>query len=280
MLSVATVSSTSVLQSSVCVFARRMKAVHNNMSSAEPSVRINLYIFSLPARSLFGVAGVLSWRGEALFCSCYLPLGEAGGASVFVSCIYEAGPGCAPVAVYKIVEKLQMEDILRLALYAPKEPVISLQLRQVTSQDMFNSSLTCSLVSWSECIQLPKAARWLLALLLRAPRMYSSEQAAAYLATVCHTPLGGGKQEIPEKTRQPVASSGTIPTCENTGLTRQGIKPGWPWWEASMLTGHPAELFTKEKADAKHVYTEVEFPIGSQVINHAMDYSERIAGWK
>ncbi|KAJ8874980.1 hypothetical protein PR048_022870 [Dryococelus australis] len=31
---------------------------------------------------------------------------------------------------------------------------------------------------------------------------------------------GRGKQEIPEKTRRPAASSGTIPACENPGVTR------------------------------------------------------------
>ncbi|KAJ8894729.1 hypothetical protein PR048_000036 [Dryococelus australis] len=34
---------------------------------------------------------------------------------------------------------------------------------------------------------------------------------------------GQGKREIPEKTRSPTASSGTIPTFENPGLTRPGI---------------------------------------------------------
>ncbi|KAJ8866480.1 hypothetical protein PR048_032323 [Dryococelus australis] len=36
---------------------------------------------------------------------------------------------------------------------------------------------------------------------------------------------GWGKREIPEKTRRPTASSGTIPTCENS-VTRSGIEPG------------------------------------------------------
>ncbi|KAJ8877521.1 hypothetical protein PR048_021976 [Dryococelus australis] len=45
---------------------------------------------------------------------------------------------------------------------------------------------------------------------------------------------GRGKLEIPEKTRRPTASSGTIPTCENP-VTRSGIEPGSPWWEASVL---------------------------------------------
>ncbi|KAJ8894764.1 hypothetical protein PR048_000071 [Dryococelus australis] len=39
---------------------------------------------------------------------------------------------------------------------------------------------------------------------------------------------GQGKQEIPEKTRQPLASSGAIPTCENSGTTAPGIEAGLP----------------------------------------------------
>ncbi|KAJ8880459.1 hypothetical protein PR048_016929 [Dryococelus australis] len=46
---------------------------------------------------------------------------------------------------------------------------------------------------------------------------------------------GRRKREIPEKTRRPTASTGTIPTCENP-VTRSGIEPGSPWWEASRLT--------------------------------------------
>ncbi|KAJ8889542.1 hypothetical protein PR048_009041 [Dryococelus australis] len=38
---------------------------------------------------------------------------------------------------------------------------------------------------------------------------------------------GRGKQEIPEKTRRPMASSGENP------VTRPGIEPGSPWWEAN-----------------------------------------------
>ncbi|KAJ8897119.1 hypothetical protein PR048_002465 [Dryococelus australis] len=47
---------------------------------------------------------------------------------------------------------------------------------------------------------------------------------------------GAGKREIPEKTRRPTASSGTIPTCKNP-VTRPGIEPGSPWWETSVLIG-------------------------------------------
>ncbi|KAJ8886241.1 hypothetical protein PR048_012450 [Dryococelus australis] len=42
-----------------------------------------------------------------------------------------------------------------------------------------------------------------------------------------------GKWEILLKTHRPVASSGTILTCENPRVTRLGIEPGSPWWEAS-----------------------------------------------
>ncbi|KAJ8880821.1 hypothetical protein PR048_017292 [Dryococelus australis] len=41
------------------------------------------------------------------------------------------------------------------------------------------------------------------------------------------------KRKITEKTRRLAASSGTIPTCENAGVTRPGIEP---CWEASRLT--------------------------------------------
>ncbi|KAJ8885687.1 hypothetical protein PR048_011885 [Dryococelus australis] len=49
---------------------------------------------------------------------------------------------------------------------------------------------------------------------------------------------GWGKREIPEKTRRTPASYGTIPTCENPGVTRPEIKPGCPWWEPSSLIAH------------------------------------------
>ncbi|KAJ8873896.1 hypothetical protein PR048_024732 [Dryococelus australis] len=44
---------------------------------------------------------------------------------------------------------------------------------------------------------------------------------------------GRGKREIPEKTRRPVASSGTISTCEDTGATPLGFEPDTPRWEAT-----------------------------------------------
>ncbi|KAJ8873757.1 hypothetical protein PR048_024591 [Dryococelus australis] len=51
-----------------------------------------------------------------------------------------------------------------------------------------------------------------------------------------------GKRDISEKTRRPAASSGTIPTCDNPGVTPLGIEPGSLWWEASSLTTTPPRL--------------------------------------
>ncbi|KAJ8895710.1 hypothetical protein PR048_001047 [Dryococelus australis] len=44
--------------------------------------------------------------------------------------------------------------------------------------------------------------------------------------------------EIPEKTSRPTVSSGMIPTCKGP-VTRPGIEPNSPWWEASRLTAQP-----------------------------------------
>ncbi|KAJ8869941.1 hypothetical protein PR048_028952 [Dryococelus australis] len=50
---------------------------------------------------------------------------------------------------------------------------------------------------------------------------------------------GWGKREYPEKTRRPVTSSITIPTCKDPGVNPPGIEPGSPWGEASALTTVP-----------------------------------------
>ncbi|KAJ8890837.1 hypothetical protein PR048_010346 [Dryococelus australis] len=54
-----------------------------------------------------------------------------------------------------------------------------------------------------------------------------------------------GKREIPEKTRRPMASSCTIPTCKNL-VIRPVIEPGLPWWEARRLTAQPPRQFLKQ----------------------------------
>ncbi|KAJ8878949.1 hypothetical protein PR048_019553 [Dryococelus australis] len=48
-----------------------------------------------------------------------------------------------------------------------------------------------------------------------------------------------GKRDIPEKTRQPDASSGTIYTFKKSGMNRPEIEPAPPRWEASSLTAWP-----------------------------------------
>ncbi|KAJ8878087.1 hypothetical protein PR048_022554 [Dryococelus australis] len=46
---------------------------------------------------------------------------------------------------------------------------------------------------------------------------------------------GREKRDIPEKTHRPAASSGTIPTCENPGVTRPEIEPSSHSWEAGDI---------------------------------------------
>ncbi|KAJ8877818.1 hypothetical protein PR048_022276 [Dryococelus australis] len=49
----------------------------------------------------------------------------------------------------------------------------------------------------------------------------------------------GWKREFPEKTRRSKALSGTIPTCENPGVTLLGIESGSRRWRTSRLTARP-----------------------------------------
>ncbi|KAJ8868480.1 hypothetical protein PR048_030008 [Dryococelus australis] len=80
---------------------------------------------------------------------------------------------------------------------------------------------------------------------------------------------GRGKREIPEETRRPTASSGTIPTCDKS-VIRPGIEPGSPclemrdhWHNLSICsaktfyfvlhvdTSNPSE--TKQKTETHHL---------------------------
>ncbi|KAJ8872166.1 hypothetical protein PR048_025768 [Dryococelus australis] len=95
---------------------------------------------------------------------------------------------------------------------------------------------------------------------LRTPRANDS-CSQAHAAEYLHRKHGRGKWEIPEKARRPTASSGTIPTCENPGVTRPGIEPGSPWWEASVLIAQPPRpLLAQEFSEAEHSYI---FPANS-----------------
>ncbi|KAJ8875861.1 hypothetical protein PR048_023764 [Dryococelus australis] len=115
--------------------------------------------------------------------------------------------------------------------------------------------------------------RW--ACVLLCPVLRCLEREKTYLGTIGVGVERRGRREIPEKTRRPPASSGTIRTRENP-VTRPGIEPGSPWWEASVLIAQPP-CPPHDKIDVKHVYTEVDFAIGSQFIRHALDDSEPIA---
>ncbi|KAJ8872251.1 hypothetical protein PR048_025853 [Dryococelus australis] len=57
------------------------------------------------------------------------------------------------------------------------------------------------------------------------PTLKEPPHAHVYSPTVDKT-KGRGKREIPEKTRRLAASSGTILTCDDLGVSRQGIEPG------------------------------------------------------
>ncbi|KAJ8873339.1 hypothetical protein PR048_026973 [Dryococelus australis] len=48
-------------------------------------------------------------------------------------------------------------------------------------------------------------------------------------------------KEIPDKTRRPAASNGTIPTCKYPGAPCRELKPGSSWWEASALAARRNE---------------------------------------
>ncbi|KAJ8873739.1 hypothetical protein PR048_024573 [Dryococelus australis] len=98
----------------------------------------------------------------------------------------------------------------------------------------------------------------------------------------------------PQKTRRPSASSGTIPTCENPekissetqlkGLAYLKLFPAFQTEQREDDKGCTAQRVTKavsssrtDKIDVKHVYTEVDFAIGSQFIRYALDDSESIS---
>ncbi|KAJ8891074.1 hypothetical protein PR048_010583 [Dryococelus australis] len=58
---------------------------------------------------------------------------------------------------------------------------------------------------------------------------------------------GGETGEPREKNPRPTASSSTIPMRENPGVTRPGIEPGSPWWEASRLTAQTPQVLLSDE---------------------------------
>ncbi|KAJ8875148.1 hypothetical protein PR048_023041 [Dryococelus australis] len=68
------------------------------------------------------------------------------------------------------------------------------------------------------------------------PRRRATSAAPEYLPFYGRSVALREEHDVPEKTRRPAASSDTIRTCDNPGVSRSGIEPGSPWWEASRLT--------------------------------------------
>ncbi|KAJ8877431.1 hypothetical protein PR048_021885 [Dryococelus australis] len=85
---------------------------------------------------------------------------------------------------------------------------------------------------------------------------------------------GGGKREIPEKTRRPATSSGTIPTCENPGVNQPGNQPDSPNWEANRLTAQPPRRLTHLKTQPMHdVFVKSSAPSTSFRFSHSKPLS-------
>ncbi|KAJ8878518.1 hypothetical protein PR048_019096 [Dryococelus australis] len=92
----------------------------------------------------------------------------------------------------------------------------------------------------------------------------------------CHHSVRG-KREVPERSRRPAASSGTILTSEYLGVARPGIEPGSPWCEASSLTTQPPCRFL-ELYWSSHVVTDWSHVVTdwSHVVT---DWSHVITDW-
>ncbi|KAJ8897587.1 hypothetical protein PR048_002936 [Dryococelus australis] len=84
---------------------------------------------------------------------------------------------------------------------------------------------------------------------------------------------GQGKREIPEKARRP--TSGMIPTCENP-VTRPGIEPGSPWWEASCYREQPALMSSTAKIPSTRRPHDLSCP-ARESLEHGADVSEGAA---
>ncbi|KAJ8875070.1 hypothetical protein PR048_022960 [Dryococelus australis] len=70
---------------------------------------------------------------------------------------------------------------------------------------------------------------------------------------------GARKQKIPEETRRPATSSGTIPTCENPGVTRPRIEPG-PFVTVQVMIGFCSAILRYRKI------SRCKRPVGNQYL--------------
>ncbi|KAJ8876223.1 hypothetical protein PR048_024133 [Dryococelus australis] len=79
---------------------------------------------------------------------------------------------------------------------------------------------------------------------------------------------GQGKREIPEKKTHPlVASSDSIPPCENPGVIRPRIETGWPW-----CGGRSLERIRRVEKERRHEDNHVLEEVGS---SHFKETSKR-----
>ncbi|KAJ8871609.1 hypothetical protein PR048_027936 [Dryococelus australis] len=76
---------------------------------------------------------------------------------------------------------------------------------------------------------------------------------------------GRGKWEIPEKTRRPAESPGTIPTCENPRAIPQGIQPVLHCWEASEGQSNSSRTHNEEESRSQRTWSWPE------LWGHSMD---------
>ncbi|KAJ8871194.1 hypothetical protein PR048_027500 [Dryococelus australis] len=97
---------------------------------------------------------------------------------------------------------------------------------------------------------------------------------------------GREKWEIPEKTRRPAASSGTIPTCGNPGVARPGIEPGSPRWEASRLTAQPPRCckYKRKRITMAVIFswliTDIVFAMVACFVLSSLYYTHVFKYWK
>ncbi|KAJ8882038.1 hypothetical protein PR048_018526 [Dryococelus australis] len=87
---------------------------------------------------------------------------------------------------------------------------------------------------------------------------------------------GRGKRAIPVKTRRPTALSGTIPTCENP-VTRPGIGPGSPRWEASVLIAQPPRPYAKTLIFPTTTYGSPKIAFLREFLVHKAKWGTRVA---
>ncbi|KAJ8871647.1 hypothetical protein PR048_027974 [Dryococelus australis] len=86
---------------------------------------------------------------------------------------------------------------------------------------------------------------------------------------------GRGKREIPKETRRPAASSDTIHTCENPGVTRPWIDPGSPSWEASMPTAQQVRPLGPQDPD---IHSSSQFSVCKATTKVEMERPVRMLG--